>query len=193
MKLLLHVCCGPCAIFPVKTLREEGLIVAGFFYPDNIHPYTECLKRRAALEDYASRIDLPLVFKRGYDLEGFLQKMVFNESERCLICYRERLAAVAGAARENGFDAFSTTLLYSKFQNHEAIRSFGETVGRETGVHFLYRDFRTGWKEGVQTSKRLGMYRQQYCGCIYSEKERYFNSRRPGHLGKTAMAHPQKP
>jgi len=178
MKILLHACCGPCSIFPVKMLRSEGFEVTGFFYSDNIHPYTECLKRQTTLKDYASKIDLPLILKEGYDLEGFLRKMAFNESDRCLICYRERLGTVAAVAAKNGFDTFSTTLLYSKFQNHDAIHSIGEKIGLEIGVHFVYHDFRAGWKEGVQTSKQLGMYRQQYCGCIYSEKERYFSSRR---------------
>ena len=77
-------------------------------------------------------------------------------------------------ARRGKFDAFTTTLLYSKFQKHEQIRTIGEAVGKAVGVPFHYRDFRTGWSEGVEVSKRLGMYRQQYCGCIYSEKERFY-------------------
>ncbi len=179
MKILLHTCCGPCAIFPVKCLRTEGFHVTGFFYPDNIHPYTECLRRRNTLEDYARQIALPVIFKEGYDLEGFLRKIVFHESDRCLICYRQRLGATAATAVKKGFDTFSTTLLYSKFQKHDAIRRIAEEIALETGIAFLYRDFRTGWKEGIQTSKRLQMYRQQYCGCIFSEKERYFKAR-PG-------------
>jgi predicted adenine nucleotide alpha hydrolase (AANH) superfamily ATPase len=77
-------------------------------------------------------------------------------------------------AKRGKFDAFTSTLLYSKFQKHDRIRELGESVARAVGVPFVYRDFREGWKHGVETSKRLGMYRQQYCGCIYSEKERYF-------------------
>jgi hypothetical protein len=77
-------------------------------------------------------------------------------------------------ARRGKFDGFSTTLLYSKFQKHETIKSIGEAVGRSVGVPFYYRDFRPGWKEGVDESKRLGLHRQQYCGCVYSEKERYY-------------------
>jgi len=77
-------------------------------------------------------------------------------------------------AKKGKFDFFSTTLLYSKFQNHELIKTFGESIGKSVGIPFYYEDFRTGWKEGIETSKQLGMYRQQYCGCIYSEKERYY-------------------
>ncbi len=176
MKLLLHTCCGPCSIYPVRILRQEGFSVTGYFYPDNIHPYTECLKRRAALTDYARQIDLPLLFKEGYDMETFFRKAAFSGSDRCKVCYRERLGSAAESGVRGKFDAFSTTLLYSKFQNHEAIRRIGETIGMETGIPFLYYDFRPGWSEGIQVSKRLGMYRQQYCGCLYSEKERYYKT-----------------
>lgn len=76
-------------------------------------------------------------------------------------------------AKRGKFDAFSTTLLYSKFQNHELITTTGEAIAKSTGIPFYYRDFRPGWKEGIKASKDLNLYRQQYCGCIYSEKERY--------------------
>jgi len=174
MKLLLHTCCGPCTIYPVTALRNEGLDVRGYFFRHNIHPFTECLKRQEALESYAGQIGLEMIFQEGYDLEGFLQLMAFREEARCRICYHERLRAAALIARRGQFDCFSTTLLYSKFQKHDLIRSVGEAVGKSIDIPFYYRDFREGWKEGVQESKRLGMYRQQYCGCIYSEKERYY-------------------
>jgi predicted adenine nucleotide alpha hydrolase (AANH) superfamily ATPase len=177
MKLLLHVCCAPCSIYPVRILREEKCDVMGFFYGSNIHPYTECLKRRKTLSDYAETIDLRLIISEAYDLEPFLRNVVYREKERCLFCYQERLRSTALMAKRGKFDAFSTTLLYSKFQQHETIRSIGHSVGQDVGISFLYQDFRTGWKEGVERSKQLKMYRQQYCGCIYSEKERYFNNR----------------
>lgn len=174
MKILLHICCGPCAIYPVRVLRDDRMDVTGFFYPHNIHPYTECLKRRQTLEAYAEQIDLRVICPPDYDLEEFLQKIVFRESNRCMICYRERLSTTAHVARKGRFDAFSTTLLYSKFQKHEIIQSIGEAVGASEGVPFYYRDFRPGWQEGIEESKRLGLYRQSYCGCIYSEKERFY-------------------
>jgi predicted adenine nucleotide alpha hydrolase (AANH) superfamily ATPase len=174
MKLLLHICCAPCSIYPLRRLREDGADVMGFFYRDNIHPYTECLKRQETLSDYAEQIDLKLIIPKDYDLEGFLQQVVFREKDRCSYCYHARLQATAHMAKRGKFDAFSSTLLYSKFQKHDLIRSVGESVGKSIGVPFHYQDFRIGWQEGIQTSKSLGMYRQQYCGCIYSEKERYF-------------------
>ena len=174
MKVLLHICCANCAIYPIKTFREKGLDVMGFFYRHNIHPYTECLKRQQALQSYAEQIDLKVIYQEGYDLEGFIQNVVFRESERCNYCYHDRLRSTALVAKRGKFDYFSTTLLYSKHQKHELIRSMGESIGKSTGVKFLYQDFREGWKEGIECSKHMGLYRQQYCGCIYSEKERYF-------------------
>ncbi len=174
MKLLLHICCAPCSIYPVKVLRDEGMQVMGFFYRHNIHPYTECLRRQHTLEAYAEQVGLEVIYQKGYDLEGFVRNVAFRENQRCQICYHERLKTTALMAKRGHFDYFSTTLLYSKFQKHDDIRSTAEAISKSVGVPFYYADLRTGWKEGVDTSKRLGMYRQPYCGCIYSEKERYY-------------------
>jgi predicted adenine nucleotide alpha hydrolase (AANH) superfamily ATPase len=146
----------------------------GFFFKHNIHPYTECLKRQDTLEKYSSTIDLKVIYQEGYDLEGFIRGIAYRVANRCDYCYHERLKSTALMAKRGKFDYFTTTLLYSKYQKHDDIKSIGEAVGKSVGVPFLYNDFRPGWKTGVTESKRLGMYRQQYCGCIYSEKERYF-------------------
>ena len=175
MKILLHACCGPCSIYPVRTLRENNYDVMGYYYKSNIHPYTECLKRQQAIEIYADQIEMKMIYQDEYDLEGFLQKIIFREKNRCSVCYHERLLSTALMAKRGKFDCYSTTLLYSKFQNHELIKTMGESIGESTGIPFYYEDFRVGWKEGIETSKQLGMYRQQYCGCIYSEKERYYH------------------
>ena len=174
MKILLHICCAPCAIYPIKILRMEDFDIMGFFYKHNIHPYMECIRRLETLQSYAASIDLGVIYQEGYDLEGFLQNVVFRESERCSYCYYERLRSTALMAKRGKFDYYSTTLLYSKFQKHDKLKSIGKEIGKSVGVQFYYQDFRIGWKEGVEASKRLGLYRQQYCGCIYSEKERYF-------------------
>ncbi len=174
MKLLLHICCAPCSIYPVRLLRRDGHDVMGFFHNSNIHPYTEYLKRQEGLIQYARQIDMKLIVSNAYDMEGFLRAVAFRETERCRYCYYHRLRAAALMAKKSKFDGFSSTLLYSKFQKHDLIHSLGEAVGREIGIPFRYEDFRTGWKEGVDTSKEMGMYRQQYCGCVYSEKDRYY-------------------
>ncbi len=146
----------------------------GFFYRHNIHPFTECIKRENTLRAYAKDIDLKVIFQEDYQLEKFLQSLAFRESDRCRFCYYDRLLSTARLARRGKFDGFTTTLLYSKFQDHELIRETGEAVAKKTGPAFIYRDFREGWKQGITKSKEMNMYRQQYCGCIYSEKKRYF-------------------
>lgn len=148
----------------------------GFFYKHNIHPYQECVKRQETLQSYAESIDLRVVYQEGYDLEGFVQNVVFRESERCFYCYHDRLRSTALVAKRGKFDYFTSTLLYSKFQKHDMIKSIGESIGKKVGIPFYYKDFRVGWKHGIEESKRLGMYRQQYCGCVYSEKERYYSN-----------------
>ncbi|HMA86108.1 MAG TPA: epoxyqueuosine reductase QueH [Desulfosalsimonadaceae bacterium] len=174
MKILLHICCGPCAIYPVDVLRDEGFEVMGFFYRHNIHPFTECMKREEAVRQYAEKSGLRVIYQKGYDLEGFIRNMVFRETKRCRICYHERLKAAAHIAKRGKFDYFTSTLLYSKQQNHELIRDIGESAGKQIGVPFYYKDFREGWKQGIDQSHAMGLYRQQYCGCIYSEKDRFY-------------------
>jgi predicted adenine nucleotide alpha hydrolase (AANH) superfamily ATPase len=109
-------------------------------------------------------------------MEGFIRNVAFREKERCRYCYHDRLRAAALIARKGKFDAFTSTLLYSRFQRHDMIQAVGESIAKETGVPFLYRDFRDGWREGIDASKVRGMYRQPYCGCIYSEKDRYYRA-----------------
>ena len=142
MKVLLHVCCANCAIYPIKSMREEGLEVMAFFYRHNIHPYSECLRRQEALEAYAEQINLKVIYQEGYDLEGFIRNVAFRESERCNYCYHDRLRSTALLAKRGKFDYFSSTLLYSKHQKHELIRSIGESIGkscRETPVNPVAR------------------------------------------------------
>lgn len=149
----------------------------GFFFRHNIHPFTECMKREDTLRQYSQDIGLKMIWQQGYELEKFIQNIVFREKDRCRYCYHARLKASAMVAKKGKFDAFSTTLLYSKFQNHKLIIEIGQALAREYGLTFFYHDFREGWREGIDTSKQLAMYRQQYCGCIYSEKDRYYKDK----------------
>lgn len=173
MKVLLHICCGPCALYPVSVLRNEGLAVTGWFFNHNIHPYQEYQRRRDASRQMADLEGIELVVRDEYRLEEFLANVAANPAERCSYCYASRLDAAAAAAREGGFEAFSSSLFYSRYQNHSLMRHQAEAAAERHGVAFLYRDFRAGWQEGIRRSKELGLYRQQYCGCIYSEQERY--------------------
>ncbi|HEY4744631.1 MAG TPA: epoxyqueuosine reductase QueH [Desulfuromonadaceae bacterium] len=173
MKILLHICCGPCALYPLRTLRTAGHDVTGFFFNPNIHPFQEYSRRLAAAREMADKEALPLIVRDDYDLEGFLAAVAPAPAQRCDHCYASRLKATARMAAEGGFSAFSASLLYSRYQRHDVIREQAEQAGQEFGVAFHYQDFRPGWQEGIRLSKELGLYRQQYCGCIYSEKERY--------------------
>jgi len=150
--------------------------VVGYFYNPNIHPYQEYKRRRDAVQNYADLIQLPLILRDEYNMEEFLQSVVFREKERCHYCYYSRMESTAKAAAQEKIPQFTTTLLQSRHQNHQLIRDMGESLAKEYGVKFYYDDFRKGWSEGVETSKRLSIYRQQYCGCIYSEKERYIKA-----------------
>ena len=173
MKLLLHICCAPCALMPVEDLRREGMELMGLFYNPNIQPYTEQQRRLRTLEEWAGREQLGLIVQPEYDPRSWFRQMAFREADRCGICFHQRLTRAAQVARRGGFEAFSTTLLYSVRQKHDLIAGAGQAVASEQGVRFLYRDFRPRWRAGVRRSQELGLYRQAYCGCVYSEAERY--------------------
>lgn len=180
MRLLLHICCAPCAIVPVDYLKEKGYALEGYFFNPNIHPYLEWRKRKETLEEYARQTGLSLVLDEEYRVEDFFRAVAHREDDRCRFCYSLRLRRAAAAAREGGFAGFTTTLLVSPYQKHELIREAGEAAAAEYGVPFCYFDFRPGYREGVRRSKEMGMYRQQYCGCLYSEKERYMPKKGAG-------------
>lgn len=173
MKILLHVCCAPCATYPFRVLTGEGHRVDGFFYNPNVQPTREYLLRRQSAEDYSRLSGNRIIISPRYDFREFLRDVVFREDDRCRYCYYRRLKQTAAAARKGKYDAFTTTLLISKLQNHELAREIGKNVSRETGVKFLYRDFRDGWQEHWDLTDEYGLYKQQYCGCIYSEYERF--------------------
>ena len=178
-RVLLHICCGPCAITPVRDLQEEGVEVVGFYFNPNIHPLQEYLRRRDGAMEAADRLGIKLICKdEEHDPGEYLRAVAFRENNRCFLCYSMRLERTRSIARRGRFDAFSSTLLYSRFQKHEQIMILGRDLAGQGSPAFLYRDFRSGWKHGIEISKEWGIYRQQYCGCIYSEFERYQNDLR---------------
>ena len=175
MKLLLHVCCAPCSTYTVTKLREQDIDVSAYFYNPNIHPYREFKKRLDTLKEFATQVDLELLTEDNYGLTEYLRKVVFNEKQRCSICYDMRLEKTAEQAVKSGADAFTSTLLYSRYQKHENIVTIGKRIADKYGVDFYYEDFRQGWQEGIDKAIEMDLYRQPYCGCIYSEQERYDN------------------
>jgi predicted adenine nucleotide alpha hydrolase (AANH) superfamily ATPase len=174
MKLFLHICCAPCLIYPLAVLGREGFEPTGYFYNPNIHPYREFLRRKDTLTAYAQGVALPVLYEPGYPLEWWMENILGAGDKRCETCVGLRLKETAKKAREMEFETFTTTLLYSIYQKHDQIRELGIEIGREAGIPFYYQDFRKGWKEGVLRSRELKLYRQPYCGCIFSERDRYF-------------------
>lgn len=178
MKLLLHCCCGPCAMGSLPQFEEAGYEPFGYFYNPNIHPYQEHKARRQSFVALMEARGLPYLALKDYPLEQWLAQVAAEPSARCAYCYESRLTAAADYAAANGFGCYSTTLLISPYQNHELIRRLGERIGRERGVEFAYMDLRPGFRSGQEAAREAGLYMQKYCGCIYSEKERYCHKKK---------------
>ncbi len=170
MKLLLHTCCAPCSVYCIKSLRNEGIESTVYWFNPNIHPYMEYKARRDTLKEYTKSIGVNAIFDENYGLREFCKNVVDDLDNRCVkYCYRIRLEQTAKYAKENGYDTFSTTLLISPYQNHEALKKIGEEMAEKYGLIFLYRDFRIGFREGQAEARELGLYMQKYCGCVFSE------------------------
>jgi hypothetical protein len=174
MRILIHACCAPCLIYPYRRLKLKGFEIEAFFYNPNIHPFEEYLKRRRQLEQYAKELNIKM-YEPKYEIKQFFRKINRNEdrSLRCNLCWQLRLEETARFAKQNNFDFFTTTLLASPYQDHEALKKIGSVCGKERGIKFFYEDFRCGFREATFESRNKGMYRQKYCGCLYSEIERF--------------------
>ncbi|VVB92902.1 putative BCR [uncultured archaeon] len=172
MRILVHICCAPCFTYPHERLIGEGHDVTGFFFNPNIHPYSEYKKRMESLEKYAELKGTRIIYKNDYDIESYLRGAL-GSSDRCEFCYNMRLKETAIAAKSLGFDAFTTTLLISPYQKHEVLASAGKKIAGEYGIVFYYEDFRIGYGKSREMARALDLYMQKYCGCIFSEKERY--------------------
>ena len=171
--LLLHTCCAPCSVYCVSSLREVGIEPVSFWFNPNIHPYQEYRARRDTLISYAEAIGLELLVRENYGLRTFVEAVGGDLDHRCGYCYTCRLEETARYAAEHGFTAFSTTLLVSPYQDHEGICRAARQLAERYGVPFLYRDFRPGFRRGQAEARERGLYMQKYCGCVFSEEERY--------------------
>ena len=173
MKVLMHICCATCCLYPIKSLKSRGVDVTGFWFNPNIHPYTEYRQRLDSLRHLESLWELEISYSDCYGLKDFLEAVVNTEASRCEHCYSTRLEETAGKAREYGMEAFTTSLLVSPYQKIDRIQALGRTMAEKYDIEFLDRDYREGFGEGRNMSRDLGLYRQKYCGCIYSEMDRY--------------------
>ncbi len=134
----------------------------------------EYKQRRDTLKEYTKNININAIFEEEYGLDEFCKNVINNLQTRCQdYCYKIRLEQTAKYAKENGYDAISTTLLISPYQKHEELKELGQQIAQKYGLQFLYRDFRIGFREGQEKARKLGMYMQKYCGCIFSEEDRY--------------------
>lgn len=173
MKLLLHICCASCSAACIKCLRDENIDVVGYWYNPNIHPFKEYDSRIKALREYSKMINLNVVYDDYYGLDDFVKNTVNIIDNRCGYCYLSRMERCFKYASDNGYDAFSTTLLISPYQKHDLIKSICEKLSKKYNIQFLYRDFRPYYELGREMFRETGLYMQKYCGCIFSEESRY--------------------
>jgi len=172
MKILLHICCAPCLIYPFEQLNKKGMHVQGYFYNPNIYPISEYKKRRDALVAFSAAKNIDILYPEYSSLD-FLSVVKENElsPQRCAICWGLRLKRTAQVAKENNFDLFSTTLLVSPYQDQAMLKKIGMDIAKDTGIPFFYEDFRPGFRKAQDQARKEGIYRQKYCGCIYSIEE----------------------
>lgn len=174
MKILLHTCCAPCSTYVVDKLRKDGYTdLTYYWYNINIHPYTEYKNRLETLKMYAEMINMPLIIEPDYGIREFTKNVVNDIDGRCKFCYKSRLEKTVKYAKEHGYEAFTTTLLVSPYQKHDLIVEIANELSKEYDIPFIYQDFREGFRIGQQMARDAGLYMQKYCGCIYSEEERY--------------------
>jgi epoxyqueuosine reductase len=166
-RIFMHACCGPCAEYPARQLIEEGCQLQAWFYNPNVAPAEENRRRRENLLKVASILHFACLVENDCEPDLW-RSWGGDDSARCRMCYAKRLAATAAKAKELGFQVFTTTLLVSPWQDHEAIRLIGGEIAADNGLTFLYRDFREGYRQGQRWAHADGLYRQRYCGCLPS-------------------------
>jgi epoxyqueuosine reductase len=182
--ILIHGCCAHCTAYTVEHWRKEGYEPTVLWYNPNIHPFTEHLQRLDAMNTLAQKMDFPLVIAQGYEFQEYFRRVAGHEDERCAACFGLRLLKTAEIAVKLQTYMFSTSLLISPHQKHEQIKQAGQDAALKSGAAFLYADLRQRFSDSRRITKPLDLYRQQYCGCLYSEYERYAADT-PGKLSNT--------
>lgn len=185
MRILLHACCGPCLLMPAAELAPRYDSMTVFWYNPNIHPSSEYARREENLRAAARLLKLPVLSGGDYDAAGWLAAagsaagpaLAEPAAGRCRYCLRDRLRATASAAAAGGYGVFTTTMLYSPYLDHDFMRAAGREEGERAGVVFYAADWRAQFRAGQERARELGLYRQNYCGCIYSENERHQRKR----------------
>lgn len=179
--LMLHSCCAPCSSYVLSYLSDYFKITVLYYNP-NISDENEYNKRKSEqirlISELPSKYPIEII-ERGYEPEKFFEiskglEDVPEGGERCFGCYRLRLEKAAKAAKELSFDWFCTTLSISPLKNAEKINEIGNELAEKYGVKFLPSDFKKkeGFKRSIELSRKYDLYRQNYCGCVYSKKSR---------------------
>lgn len=177
--LLIHACCAHCLSYTYEHWKEKGYSPFALFFNPNIHPYREYKKRLGAVREYCQRKKISLEVIDEYPLADFLSGQL-ETKQRCDYCYRERLSRCAQWARENGIASYTTTLLISPYQKLERIKIIGEDEGEKNGIDFLFEDLTPHFAKAHEIYNPTGLYSQNYCGCIFSEYERFSKKKTVG-------------
>lgn len=175
--LLLHICCAPCAEYPLAALAAEGIQPTGLFFNPNIHPAVENKRRLEGVRWLVQHLGMECEWIPTVEQQIWERGPDHGEGRLCAFCYRLRLDKAAQKARERGLRAFTTTLLVSPYQKHDLIGDLAERAAFDAGVQFLYRDFRPGFRRGQEMAREHGLYRQKYCGCVDSLRASRFRDR----------------
>jgi len=172
MRILMHMCCAGCGLYPAKSLRERGVEFRALWFNPNIHPEDEYSRRLDAVRKLQVLWGLDVRYIEYYGREEFEAAISAHNGLRCEVCYEMRLRRTALEARQMGLDGFTTSLLVSPYQKHDLLVDAGRKVENELSVPFYAWDFREGWREGRKMLRELGLYSQYYCGCFFSKAER---------------------
>ena len=176
MEILVHTCCGPCATYVFQKLLKDGHRPMSFYYNPNIYPQREYNKRKEVAKEYLAELGVGWV-EGEYRPKDYLQAIGENTKQpgRCLKCYQLRLSQTAQEAKKGEFEAFSTTLLISPYQDQVKLREVGTKLSQKYKVKFYEENFRVGYRKSRGIAGQRGMYQQKYCGCKYSLKEKNTN------------------
>jgi len=182
-KLLIHACCGPCLIGVYEDIIEnidDFLIeriedIDVLWYNMNIQPKSENIKRKETLLNYLNTVDKTPMVIDEYDLAGFAKVAAspkeYRYESRCEYCYKKRMEMLFKVAVDNGYNMVTTTMLVSPYQGHDLIIQICKELELKYNIKFVYKDFRKIFRKGQQRAKELEMYKQKYCGCIFSIDE----------------------
>lgn len=173
MKILMHICCSNCSIYPLQSFLLRGMDITGLWFNPNIHPYTEYSSRLNSLKKLQHLWKIDIEYADEYLLADFLKAIVNEKEDRCFACYSFRMEKAAEIAKKMNFTVFTTSLLASPYQKFDMIIQTGTEAAKKHGIQFYAEDLRKGWSVSKKLSRELGLYRQKYCGCIFSEMERY--------------------